>query len=281
MPRERLGKVTSMEKGHSPVQSIDRLFDIVEALSNAPRGMALSDLSAAVGLHTSTTHRLLAALVARGYVQKDIESGKYRLTMRLFEVGSRAVGGMNIVSLARPYLEHLAATTHEAIHLVVRDGDEVVYLYKENMGDSTVRMASFVGLRNPMYCTAVGKSILSCLPEAEVTAIWQRTVITRFTPHTIVDYADLIAELVKARQNGWAADREEHELGVSCIAAPLLDFHGAPLGAISVSLPTARLSAEREIFFSNAVCSCARAISGLLGRTDWAGVLLLGARHKV
>lgn len=245
-----------MEKGHSPVQSIDRLFDIVEALSNAPRGMALSDLSAAVGLHTSTTHRLLAALVARGYVQKDIESGKYRLTMRLFEVGSRAVGGMNIVSLARPYLEHLAATTHEAIHLVVRDGDEVVYLYKENMGDSTVRMASFVGLRNPMYCTAVGKSILSCLPEAEVAAIWQRTVITRFTPHTIVDYADLIA------------DREEHELGVSCIAAPLLDFHGAPLGAISVSLPTARLSAEREIFFSNAVCSCARAISGLLGRTD-------------
>lgn len=119
-----------------------------------------------------------------------------------------------------------------------------------------------------MYCTAVGKSILSCLPEAEVAAIWQRTVITRFTPHTIVDYADLIAELVKARQNGWAADREEHELGVSCIAAPLLDFHGAPLGAISVSLPTARLSAEREIFFSNAVCSCARAISGLLGRTD-------------
>ena len=255
MPRERLGKVTSMEKGHSPVQSIDRLFDIVEALSNAPRGMALSDLSAAVGLHTSTTHRLLAALVARGYVQKDIESGKYRLTMRLFEVGSRAVGGMNIVSLARPYLEHLAATTHEAIHLVVRDGDEGVYLYKENMGDSTVRMA-------------VGKSILSCLPEAEVAAIWQRTIITRFTPHTIVDYADLIAELVKARQNGWAADREEHELGVSCIAAPLLDFHGAPLGAISVSLPTARLSAEREIFFSHAVCSCARAISGLLGRTD-------------
>lgn len=141
-----------MEKGHSPVQSIDRLFDIVEALSNAPRGMALSDLSAAVGLHTSTTHRLLAALVARGYVQKDIESGKYRLTMRLFEVGSRAVGGMNIVSLARPYLEHLAATTHEAIHLVVRDGDEVVYLYKENMGDSTVRMASFGGCAT--RCTA-------------------------------------------------------------------------------------------------------------------------------
>ena len=199
--------------------------------------------------------------------------------MRLFEVGSRAVGGMNIVSLARPYLEHLAATTHEAIHLVVRDGDEVVYLYKENMGDSTVRMASFVGLRNPMYCTAVGKSILSCLPEAEVAAIWQRTVITRFTPHTIVDYADLIAELVKARQNG-RADREEHELGVQlhCRAAAGLSRRAAR-GDQRV-LPTARLSAEREIFFPNAVCSCARAISAFLAEQTERSVLLLGRGTK-
>ena len=178
---------------------------------------------------------VLAALAARGYVNKDIESGKYRLTMRLFEVGSRVVGGMNLVSLARPYLEHLAAITNEAIHLVVRDGDEVVYLYKEDLGDSSMRMASFVGLRTPMYCTAVGKSILSRLPESEVAAIWRRTVITRFTPNTIVDYADLIADLVTARQNGWAADREEHELGVTCIGAPLLDLRGAPFAAISVT----------------------------------------------
>ena len=157
-----------MEKGRSPVQSIDRLIDIIEALSGTPRGLALNELSASVGLHASTTHRLLAALAARGYVNKDIESGKYRLTMRLFEVGSRVVGGMNLVSLARPYLEHLAAITNEAIHLVVRDGDEVVYLYKEDLGDSSMRMASFVGLRTPMYCTAVGKSILSRLPESEV-----------------------------------------------------------------------------------------------------------------
>ena len=82
------------------------------------------------------------------------------------------------------------------------------------------------------------------------------------------------------RRRARAADREEHELGVSCIAAPLLDFHGAPLGAISVSLPTARMSAEREIFFSHAVCSCARAISGQLGRSERAGEQLQGARHQ-
>ena len=88
--------------------------------------------------------------MARGYVQKDIESGKYRLTMRLFEVGSRAVGGMNIVSLARPYLEHLAATTHEAIHLVVRDGDEVVTSASGRQDKMLLPTAvQYIGLRSP------------------------------------------------------------------------------------------------------------------------------------
>ena len=74
----------------TPVQSIDRVFDIVEALSSSPHGMSLTDLAAAVSLHVSTVHRLLASLSSRGYVQKDIETGKYRLTLKMFEVGSRA-----------------------------------------------------------------------------------------------------------------------------------------------------------------------------------------------
>lgn len=119
-----------MAASHTPVQSIDRVLDIIEALSFQPHGMLLKDLSAAVGLHVSTTHRLLVALVSRGYVQKNIETGKYRLTVRLFEVGNRAIGGINLVSLSRPYLERLAAEIGETVHLVARNDDEVVYLYK-------------------------------------------------------------------------------------------------------------------------------------------------------
>ena len=257
-----------MENKRTPVQSIDRLFDLIEALSTQPHGMALTELAARVSLHTSTTHRLLSALMARGYVQKDMATNKYCLTIRMFEIGSRVVGGMNLVSVSRPYLEHLAGLIGETVHLVVRDGDEVVYLYKEDRWDSIVRMASFVGLRNPMYCTAVGKSILAYLPEGEVAAIWRRAVVTRFTPHTIVDYGDLIAELVKTRQRGWAADREEHELGVVCVAAAILDFHSAPVGAISISMPSARMTEEKEIYISQAVCSCAKAVSKLLGQCE-------------
>jgi len=249
----------------SPVQSIDRLFDIIETLSGSSHGMTLTDLSAAVGLHVSTTHRLLASLVARGYVQKDIETGKYRLTMRFFEIGSRVVGGMNLVSVSRPFLEHLADFTGETIHLVARHGDEVVYLYKEDTSNSIVRMASFVGLRNPMYCTAVGKCILANLPEKEVAAIWSRTVVTAFTPHTLVTYEALLNELSVIRTRGWAVDNEEHELGVVCIAAPIFDYSGTPVAALSTSFPASRIDEERRISFAAQITTSARAITNLLG----------------
>ena len=249
----------------SPVQSIDRVFDIVEALSNHSHGMTLTDLSAEVGLDVSTTHRLLAALTARGYVQKDIETGKYRLTMRLFEVGSRVVGGMNLVSVSRPFLEHLASATGETIHLVARHGDEVVYLYKEDTSNSIVRMASFVGLRNPMYCTSVGKCILAYLPEVEVRAIWSRTVVTAFTPNTITDYDALTRELAAVRRDGYAMDNEEHELGVVCIGAPIFDYSGSPVAALSVPFPASRIGEERRVAVARDIKTNARAITNLLG----------------
>lgn len=249
----------------TPVQSVDRLFDIIETLSTSSHGMSLTDLTAAVGLHVSTTHRLLSALVARGYAQKDIETGKYRLTMRFFEVGGRVVGGMNLVSVARPFLEHLADFTGETIHLVARQGDEVVYLYKEDTSNSIVRMASFVGLRNPMYCTAVGKCILAYLKEKDVEGIWSRTVVTAFTPRTIITYEALLAELERIRQCGWAIDNEEHESGVVCIAAPIFDYSGAPVAALSTSFPSSRIDAARRAEFAEQIVISARAITNLLG----------------
>lgn len=254
-----------MASDTSSVQSVDRAFDILEALSSSPHGRNLTELSAAVGLHVSTTHRLLGALASRGYVQKDIESGKYRLTMRLFEIGGRAVNGMNLVSLSRPFLEYLASSTGETIHLVARSGDEVVYIYKEDTGSSVIRMASFVGLRRPMYCTAVGKGILAYLPETEVEAIWGRTEITAFTPNTIVDLPRLTAELSQIRRQGYALDLEEHELGILCVAAPIFDYLGVPIAAISISSPASRMNAERIECFSRELISAAESITRLLG----------------
>ena len=172
---------------------------------------------------------------------------------------------MNLVSIARPYLERLAEFSGEAVHLVARLGDEVVYLYKEDTSSSIARMASFVGLKNPMYCTGVGKCILANLPPETVRGIWDRSVITAFTPNTITDFDRLTAELKQIKAQGYALDNEEHEPGVFCIAAPIFDYSAHPVAAISVSAPASRMEPERIKEIAAQVVSSAGAITGVLG----------------
>ena len=101
-------------------------------------------------------------LTEHGYALKDSSSGKYRLTLRTFEIGSRVSSVWNLLSVAKPHLDELAATSQEAVHLVEQDGNGIVYLYKAEPFQQLVRMASHVGLRNPMYCTGVGKVFYPC-----------------------------------------------------------------------------------------------------------------------
>ena len=262
---------TELADNKSNVQSIDRTFNIIETLSAHPRGLHLTDLANELNLHISTVHRLLNCLAVHGYVQKDPGSGKYRLTMRLFEIGSRVVCGTNILSVAKPYLEHLADLTGEAIHLVVRDGDEVVYLYKEESSNSVIRMGSSVGLRNPLYCTGVGKAILAGLSDDEVESIWQRTHFTKFTNKTITDYEQMKRELAAVRRRHFAIDDEEHERGVKCIAAAIMDFSNSPVAALSISAPASRLSDEDIARIAPYILTASHEISTLLGNNTTPG----------
>ena len=232
-----------MEK--NAVQSVERTFMILETLSETPSGLPLMELSQKVGLHKSTVHRLLASLSSLGYVTRDPESGHYKLTLRFFELGSRIVNDMDLLTLARPHLDQLSQLTQEAVHLVVQDGTDIVYIYKVDTNNNTIRLSSRVGLRSPMYCTAVGKSILSTLPREEVEKIWQNTQVKAFTPNTIVELPALLEQLEQVRRDGYAMDNEENELGVRCIGAPLLGLGGKAIGAVSVSAPLSRMDDQR------------------------------------
>lgn len=254
-----------MEGKTSSVQSLDRVFLIIELLSQYPKGVSLTELCIKSQLPKGTVSRMLSSLISHGYVVQNIDNKQYCLTMRLFEIGCRVVGGTSILAIARPYLEHLSSTTQDTVHLVSRDHDEVVYLYKEEVTTSIVRMSSCVGLRNPMYCTGVGKSILAFLPEEEVLAIWQRTEIVQFTPNTIVNYDHLLKELECIRQRGYAVDDEEHEMSVRCIAAPIRDFNGTPIAAISLSAHSDRLTNERIREYAPLLLAAAKNISQYYG----------------
>lgn len=256
-----------MASTHSSVQSIDRVFDIVEALSSVPQGMKLSDLASAINLHISTAHRLVTSLSELGYARKDPASGKYRLTLRMFEIGSRVSDVLSLLPVSKQFLDELANTSQEAVHLVERDGDDVVYLYKSEPYQHMVRMASSVGWHNPMYCTGVGKSILAFLSPQEIKDIWNRTDIRPYTEHTFTDLPALEEELAKIRKVGYALDNEEHDYGVRCVAAPIFNCNGLPVGAVSVSAPISRIDDVVIERIYPQLLALTREISRILGYT--------------
>ena len=182
------------------VQSLERAFRLIELLSHNPDGMPLMELSCTSGLHKSTVHRLLASLSQLGYVKKDESSGRYRLTLKLFELSGRVVDSIDVLGLAKAPLEQLRNATQEAVHLVIREGIEIVYIHKVESRSGSIRMFSRLGMRRPLYCTAVGKSILATMPDDEVTQIWNRSDIHAYTEHTITDLSRLFRELDQIRQ---------------------------------------------------------------------------------
>lgn len=226
----------------SGVQSVERIFQLIESLAAHPAGAGLQRLAQDTGLAKSTVHRLLASLVSLGYAAQD-ENGRYRLTLKMFELSSGIVNSMDIMDVAKVHLERLAQRTGEAVHLVIRDGQDIVYIYKTESGP--MRMSSRVGLRSPLYCTGVGKAILATLPADEVAQIWQHTTPQKLTAHTIVEYDALQAQLTEVRTNGYAIDDEENELGVRCVAVAIPGVGGRADCAFSISGLAPYMTPER------------------------------------
>lgn len=228
----------------SGTQSIQRIFHLIEILSKYTNGVSLQRLSAESGLAKSTTHRMLTSLVELGYVVQDSFSSQYRLTLKMFELGSGVVNDMDIISVARPHLDRLSRHTGEAVHLVMRDGVDIVYLHKSEASGAR-RMSSQVGLRSPLFCTGVGKAILATLPYNEVEQIWKKSPIQQVTEHTIVDFNQLCDQLKAVRHKGYAIDDEENELGIRCVAVALPCHNGRAEAAFSISSLVPHMDQQR------------------------------------
>ena len=227
----------------SGVQSVERIFQLIEHLAAHPTGVSLQRLAEETGLAKSTVHRLLASLVGLGYVVQDEENGHYRLTLKMFELSSGIVDSMDIMGVAKAHLERLSQRTGEAVHLVIRDGRDIVYIYKTESGP--MRMSSRVGLRSPLYCTGVGKAILATLPGDELEDIWTHSNVQKLTDKTITDLEELRSQLVEVRANGYAIDDEENELGVRCVAVAIPGADGRAESAFSISGLAPYMTPER------------------------------------
>jgi IclR family acetate operon transcriptional repressor len=222
----------------SGVRSLERAFELLDHLADAGGQLALTELAELSGLPMPTIYRLMRTLVNRGYVRQE-PSKRYTLGPRLIRLGETA--GRLLGSWARPSLARLVDEVGETANMAVLEGDQVVYV-EQVPSRHSMRMFTEVGRRVNPHCTGVGKALLAQIPEATAREIIGRTGLPAHTPHTITDPAVLMAELAKIRQRGYAVDDGEQELGVRCVAVPVL---GAPaLSAISISGPQGRLPQE-------------------------------------
>lgn len=248
----------------NPVQSAERIFQVMEMLADNGE-MGLMELSAALGLHKSTVHRLLMSLIYMGYARQDETSQKYMLSYKIVNMAGRILERMDILQIAKPYMERLSALSGEAVHLVQREGNNILYIYKIEAKVGTIRMVSHVGMVHPMYCSGVGKAIMATLPEEEVKQIWNESIIEKKTEKTITDYAQMQDVLAQVRENGYALDDEENEKGVRCIAACLYGYQKEVKYAFSISGPTSRMTRERVAELSVDVRRVQEELSGELG----------------
>lgn len=246
------------------VQSVERTLSILEVLSDYENGLGITEISEKVNLHKSTVHRLLNTLMIKDYVEQDEDTNRYKLTLKLFELGSKKVENMNIANVARPLLQELMEKTNEVIHLVVREGTEIVYIAKVE-SQNPIRMYSRIGKRSPVYCTAVGKAMLSHMTDDEVNFIWDNSNIEKLTENTVVDFNKFKENLNIIKQQGYSIDEQENEIGIRCIASPILDYSGQVCGAISISGSIISFKEEKISEFSKLITEYANEISQELG----------------
>ncbi len=242
------------------IQVIERMMKLLEVLGQHPQPVPLKDLARASGLHPSTTHRILGALVAGGMAERA-DAGAYRLGIRLLELGNLVKARISVREQALPFMRELHAATGEAVNLSVRRDDEIVYVERTSGGKSLMRVVNIVGARAPLHITAVGKLFLLEDGPEGLKRYAQATRLPAFTRNTLASAPALERELERIRRNGYAVDNEEAELGVRCIGAGVRDDAGVLVAGLSVSAPAERMKTA----WSGLVRETAERISRAIG----------------
>jgi IclR family acetate operon transcriptional repressor len=260
--------VARTARGPGGVQSIERVFEVLETMADAGGVIGLSQLASQSGLPLPTIHRLVRTLVDLGYVRQE-PSREYALGPRLVRLGDISSG--LLTRWATPHLQQVADALGESTNLAVLDGDQIMYV-AQAPGSHSMRMFTEVGRRVRAHGTAAGKAILAQLPAEKVEGMLRRSGMPSLTEHTITDRARFTRELALTRERGYAIDDGEQERGVRCVAVAL---PGASIrAATSISGPLTRMTGELIQSAVPLLTDAANALAeelDLVGRSERAG----------
>lgn len=248
--------------GPYQLQSLVRAFAVLEMLSKSDVPLRLAEISQRMQIHKSTVHRSLMVLERISLIERTANN-HFRLGMKLYKLGSRAVQQMDLRTRIRPYFQRLSTQFGMTVHLGVLQKTSVVYLDKAEP-NRRICLSSKTGSTNPVYCTSLGKAMLAYLPEEAAGEIIEQIDFIRFTPKTICSKGDLLEALYRVRKREFAVNDEEIEMGVRCVGAPVFDENNVPIAALSMSGPKARVTAHTAPMIADKLIRCCAEVSASL-----------------
>ena len=248
----------------SPSTAVDRTIAILEAVAARSSGMSNAEISRKLDIPKSSASYILRALEKHGYLRRNGDDGKYRLGLKVLNLGHGALSAVDVREVALPMMRSLVEHVHITSHLAILDGTQGVYVERvESPG--FVKMDTWVGRRMEIYSTSVGKVLVSHLPEAQVQAILRDRGMKKRTPTTITNPTRFLRELETVRERGYAFDDEENSPGVRCVAAPVFNAAGGVEAALNITGTTQQVNRETLPRIIDLVKETARRISTQLG----------------
>lgn len=248
------------------LKSLFKLLQVLDCFTAREPELSVLEIARLTGLPRTTVHRLADSLRRVGFLEREASRERYRLGLKLFELGTSAVGNLPLYRVAGPFVETLAKLSGETVHLCVFDGAEMVFIERANeraRPHNTVTMLE----ATPCHSTGVGKAALAFQPEQVIERVIAQGLMA-YTANTIVEPERLRRELAEIRECGWATDNGEHEADRRCVAAPIRNEAGRVFAAISASGSMRRVTKQRVPELAALVLAHARQISVKLGWRD-------------
>ena len=258
---------TQGSKQPESVAAVLKVFGILQALSERPE-TGISELSVRLSMPKATVYRFLQTMMMLGYVRQESESERYGLTMKVYELGTKALQQPEVVDLAKHHMQILADKTGETIHLGALIESEIIYIHKVD-SNHTLGMYSRIGRRAPLHCTAIGKVLMAWEHPERRALVLKGVDFMPYREKTITTISQYEEELRKVKIQGFAEDQEEFDDHIRCLGIPIFDRLNRPVAGMSISFPTFRYDDARKPELVAMLKDASRDISTRLGCTQF------------
>jgi len=225
-------------------QSTDKLLRILEFLATQTEPVALNVISKSLNMNKSTVLRFLTTLVNNHYLAQEKSTAKYYLTYKICSLGSQVEANNKLSSMVEPYLREISRTVGETACFAINQNDQLVYINVVEAPGKTVRAMQRVGHTAPMHSSGIGKLFLTQYSLEQLENLIAIHGLSKFTEYTFTNKDSLLLELDEIKNNGYAIDNEEWEIGTRCIALPVYDYSNSIKFGLSITGPSARLTDE-------------------------------------